>query len=94
LRVVGLGLLDDFCGRHADVKEQAQAWLAEVKAAQWSTTMDIKERYPSASFLENNRVVFNLKGNRYRLVTKVSYKNRVVRIMKAGTHADYDRWKL
>jgi mRNA interferase HigB len=94
LRVIGRGCLDAFCHRHADVREQIKAWLAEVEEARWCKPTDIKERYPSASLLENNRVVFNLKGNKYRLIAKVSYKNQVVRVMKVGTHAEYDRWKL
>ena len=94
MRVVGLEILDEFCRRHADVEEQVKAWIAEIKEAQWHKPIDIRERYVSTSFLEGNRVVFNLKGNRYRLVVRVSYKNKVVRVMKAGTHAEYDKWKL
>lgn len=94
MRVIGLELLDAFCRRHADAEEQVKAWVAEVKEARWEKPMDIKERYVSASFLENNRVVFNIKGNKYRLVVRVSYKNQVVRVVKVGTHAEYDKWKL
>ena len=83
-----------FYRQYADVKEKVKAWISEVKEAKLYKPMDIKERYVSASFLEGDRVVFNLKGNRYRLVVRVSYKNQVVRVMKAGTHAEYDKWKL
>lgn len=94
MRVVGLNILDDFRHRHVDVDEQVKSWVAEVKDAQWSKPMEVKERYPRASTLENNRVVFRLKGNAYRLLVRISYKNQVVRVEKIGTHAEYDKWKL
>lgn len=86
--------LDAFRHRHADVDQQVRAWVAEAKQAQWSKPTDIKERYPHASFLEGGRVVFNLKGNRYRLLVRVGYKSQIVRVQKIGTHAEYDKWDL
>jgi mRNA interferase HigB len=92
--VVGLDILDAFCRRHADAAEQLRAWLAEVKDAHWTTPLELKERYHRASTLKDNRVVFRIKGDAYRLLAKVSYKNQVVRIEKIGTHAEYDKWDL
>lgn len=86
--------LDAFCRRHADVDQQMKAWVAEVKEARWCKPADIKGRYPSASFLEGDRIVFNLKGNKYRLLVRVSYKSGIVRVQKMGTHAEYDKWNL
>ncbi len=94
MRVIGRESLNVFCQQHADVRVQVNAWLAEVREAGWHKPADVKERYTSASILENDRVVFNLKGNKYRLVVKVSYKSQVVRVLKIGTHAEYDKWKL
>ncbi|MCZ6635939.1 MAG: type II toxin-antitoxin system HigB family toxin [bacterium] len=94
MKVVGLPLLREFQNRHADVRSQINAWISEVEEAQWNSPQDIKARYSSASFLANNQVVFNLKGNDYRLVVKVSYKAQLVLIKKIGTHAEYSRWKL
>ena len=93
MRVIGLDILDDFRRRHTDVEEQVKAWIAEVKDARWSKPMEVKERYPRASILEDNRVLFRLKGNHYRLLAKISYKSQIVRVEKAGTHAEYNRWK-
>ena len=87
-------VLDTFCRRHTDVDQQVKAWVAEVREARWLKPADIKERYPSASLLEGDRVVFNLKGNKYRLLVKVSYKSGVVRVQKIGTHEENDKWKL
>ena len=94
MRVHGLGILDDFMQRHAEAREQVKTWLYEIERAEWKGSQDIKERYPSASFLSNNRVVFNIKGNKYRIVVQVSYKHQIVLILMAGSHAEYDRWKL
>jgi len=94
MRVVGREVLDELCQQHADVRAQATAWLTEAEEADWRTPQDIKARFPSASFLAGNRVVFNLKGNSYRLVVAVTYKTGIVLIERAGTHAEYDRWQL
>lgn len=94
MKVVGLNHIEEFCRRYADARSQIASWLQEVEDANWQTPSEIKERYPHASFLADNRVVFNVKGNKYRLDTKISYKNQVVLIKRIGTHADYDRWKF
>ena len=94
MRVVGVQALHGFCQHHREVEGQVKAWIAEASEATWQTTQDIKLRYASASFLSGNRVVFNLKGNRYRLLTKVTFKSQVVLVLKMGTHAEYDKWEL
>ncbi len=94
MKVVGRKKLEEFSRRHADVRSQIQAWLCEVEEAQWQTPHDVKARYATASFLGDNRVVFNLKGNKYRLDVKLSYKNQVVLIKRIGTHAEYSTWKF
>jgi mRNA interferase HigB len=94
MKVVGKERLQEFQTTHADVRTQLGAWLCEVENAQWLTPMDIKVRYANASFMSGNRVVFNLKGRRYRLDTKVNFKNQVVLIMRIGTHAEYSKWQF
>lgn len=94
MKVVGRKRLTDFSKAHADVRQHALAWLAEVEAASWRNPHDLKLRYPSASFVGDRRVVFNLRGNRFRLDTKISYTNQEVLIVRVGTHADYDRWEF
>lgn len=78
---------------HPDVEEALKAWEAEARHAHWRTPTDIKARYRSADILPDNRVVFNIKGNHYRLVVKIHYNTGVVYIRFAGTHAEYDRIK-
>jgi mRNA interferase HigB len=70
------------------------AWLREATDAVWSTPQDVKQRYGHASILPGNRVIFNIKGNRYRLDVKISYKTQVVVIVRIGTHAEYDTWSF
>ena len=78
----------------ADVVAQLNAWLCEVEEAHRQTPNDIRARYAHASFLANNRVVFNLKGNKYRLDTRISFKNQVVYVKRIGTHAEYSKWEF
>ena len=94
MRIVGREVLHEFILQHADAKTAANAWLAEAEETDWKTPMDVKERYPHASILSDNRVIFNLKGNKYRMEVKLSYRNQIALIKRVGTHAEYSRWKL
>ena len=74
MKVVSVGMLRTFWRRHRSAEQPLKAWYDEAKTAGWSTPEDIKARYGSASFLANNRVVFNIKGNDFRLVVAVAYR--------------------
>ena len=91
MRVVSRIHISDFIRKHPDAKKSMESWYHEAIDANWITSMDIKKRYSSASFLKDNFVIFNIKGNSYRLVIKVSYKNSVVLIKWIGTHAEYNK---
>jgi len=91
MNVISIKKIKDFGQKSADSKAPLLSWYHEASSADWKTSQDIKNRYPSASFLEGNIVIFNIKGNRYRLVTKVSYKHKIVLIKWIGTHAEYDK---
>jgi mRNA interferase HigB len=94
MRLVGRQALDGFAVRHAEIRLPLQAWIAEVEEADWQGPNDIKARYPSASFIAGNTVVFNIKGNKYRIETKVNYAVKVVLATRIGTHAEYARWNV
>lgn len=94
MRVVGKKILDDFKRRYADARSHVDAWICEVEEAEWESPHDIKARYATARLLGDKRVVFNLKGNSYRLDVKVNYVTQVVLVKRIGTHADYDNWKF
>jgi mRNA interferase HigB len=80
-----------FCQKHPKAKQQALAWHDEVAKAKWESPQNVKDRYCSASFVGRNRVVFNLKGNEYRLIVAVAYRIGAVYIKFIGTHAEYDK---
>ena len=92
MRLVGKRLLREFQKRHLDVRPWITAWTAEVEAADWKRPQDIKERYASASMISKNVIIFNVKGNHYRLEVHVSYETGVVVVNRCGTHDDYARW--
>jgi len=91
MRIIARSTLETFWMRHAEAKEPLKTWYADVTRAQWFCAQDIKNDYASASFVADNRVVFNIKGNKYRLVVAVSYKIQAVYIKFIGTHAQYNR---
>ncbi len=90
MRVIALKALREFWEQHADAEQALRAWYHDVKKATWKTPTDIKAIYRNASFVANNRVVFNIKGNQYRLVVVIQYQHKVVYIRFVGTHEEYD----
>jgi mRNA interferase HigB len=90
VRIIARKALREFWEKHPDAEQPLQAWYHDVKHATWRSSADIKAVYRSASFLAGNRVVFNIKGNKYRLVTAVQYDFGIVFIRFIGTHKDYD----
>jgi len=92
MKTVGRKILEDYKMKHIDICSQIDAWYAEVVAAVWEKPLDIKQRYSSASILPDDHVVFNLKGNKYRLLVQVNYKNKIILIKKVGTHNEYMNW--
>jgi mRNA interferase HigB len=91
MRIVSRRILREFWLKHADAVIALQTWFHDVEQANWKNPVDIKTVYQNASFLVNNRVVFNIKGNRYRLVVVVIYQHGVVYIRFVGTRDEYDR---
>jgi len=76
------------------VRKAIDAWILEVQQAIWATPQDIKNRYKSADFLAENRVIFDIKGNSFRLVVKIDYIRKIVMVGWIGTHAEYDKMKF
>ena len=93
MRVIAVAALRTFWQRHPDAEQPLKAWFDEVTQATWTQPADIKAHYRSASILKNRRVVFNIKGNDYRLVAIISFNAKKVYIRFIGTHADYDKIK-
>ncbi len=93
MRVLGREILSDFVKRHADVRGRVAAWLAEAEDAEWKTPLDVREKYPSVSFI-GNRAVFDLKGTKYRLDVTIAFKTGIAVVVRIGTHAEYTKWKF
>ena len=91
MRVIAKKILRDFWEKHADCEQQLKAWFRETEKTQWENINNIKAEYPSASILSSNRIVFNIKGNNYRLIVKINYDYGMVWIRFIGTHAEYDK---
>ena len=91
MRIIARRTLREFWERHSDVEQALRAWYYDVQGAVWKSPADIKGTYANASILGKNRVVFNIKGNRYRLVAAINYAYQICYIRFVGTHEEYDR---
>ncbi len=91
MRVISKWTLQDFWAIHSDAMNPLAGWYAEAMKALWGSPQDIKSQYKTASFLRDNRVVFNIGGHKYRLIVKINYPYSTVYIRFVGTHAEYDK---
>lgn len=91
MRIIARGTLRDFWVRYPEAEQPLRAWFAEAEVADWTSPSDVKAMYRSASILRDSRIVFNIGGNRFRLIVRVNYPFRVVYIRFVGTHEQYDR---
>jgi len=91
VRVFNRSTVRAFADAHTDARQPLFAWFGEVEKADWTGPEDIKARYPSASIVNKERVVFNIKGNNDRVVVAVKFEFHAVYIRFIGTHAQYDK---
>ena len=91
MRIIKLKHLQDYWAAHADAQPGLRKWAAECMKARWRSFEDVKAYARSADYVGNNRVVFNICGNKYRLVVAIHYRTGIVLIKYLGTHAEYDR---
>lgn len=91
MRILSRNTLRNFWESHSDSEEVLKAWYYEAYHADWKSPSDIKAAHRSASIIANNRVVFNIKGNKYRLITAIRYDIGIIFIRFIGTHAEYDK---
>ena len=90
MHVISVKRLREFCTKHPDARGDVSAWYHEAKAAKWANSAQVRQRYPSASIPNAERVVFNICRNKYRLVVRINYDSETVFIRFVGTHAKYD----
>ena len=91
MRIISRKRLIEFWEKHPDAKSALETWFYEAKHAQWKSPADVKKTFRSVSILSNNRLVFNIKGNRYRLIVLALFSQGKLLIRFVGTHPEYDR---
>lgn len=92
MRIIKEKTLTDYCrlSKYKRAAESLKAWVYEVKFSIWNNVNELKAKYGNASIISSKRVVFNIKGNDYRLIVNIEYKLKIVFIVWFGTHKDYD----
>jgi len=91
MRVIAKKILREYWEKQTDAEEQLKTWYKEASKAVWTSPKVIKSSYPKASILKSARVVFNICGNKYRLIVQINYPRQWVFIRFIGTHRDYDK---
>ncbi len=90
-RIIAKKTLREYWEKHSDCEQYLKTWYETVKSLKWKSPNDVKKIYANASILHDNRVVFNIKGNSYRLIVKFNYERGWAFIRFVGTHAEYDK---
>ena len=91
MRIISKKPLREFWERHADAATPLDEWHKAVRQEEWNSPVEMLANHPNARIIGNDRAIFNIRGNRYRLVVSVNYQYNIVYIRFIGTHADYDR---
>lgn len=91
MRVIAKKVLREFWAKHPDCEQQLKSWYREAEKSEWKNTHEIKKEYPSASIVGKNRVIFNIKGNNYRLIVKINFHYQMMWIRYIGTHKEYNK---
>lgn len=94
MRIISIYVLDEAIKAHPEAKKQLDIWRSIVEEAVWKTPHQLKAQLGKATILSGNRVVFDIKGNHFRLLTKIDYQKELVLVSDFGTHEEYDNWKL
>ncbi len=90
MRIIATNTLRDFWIRHPKCEQSLKAWLQEAEKANWGSPQQLKSQFASASIITGKRVVFNIKGNKYRLIVDVEFRLKIIFIVWFGSHEDYD----
>lgn len=93
MRIIAIKTIKDFWedNRFKDSEQSLRAWYFEVKKAEWKSPNDVRKKYKNASFVGNNRIIFNIKGNKYRLIVAVRYDKQIIFIRFVGNHDKYNK---
>lgn len=91
MRVIAKSTLIEFWKKYPDCEQQLKSWHQEACKSNWKNSNEIKMEFPTASILRDNRIVFNIKGNNYRLIVKINFQYQMLWIRFIGTHSEYDK---
>jgi mRNA interferase HigB len=91
MRILSRSTLRDFWESHSDAEEALKTWYYEASHANWQSPADVKATHRSVSIIANNRAIFNIKGNTYRLIVAIRYDIGIIFVRFIGTHAEYDK---
>jgi len=93
MKIINVRALRNFWKKHSDSEQKLKAWNMYTKEANWKIPQNIKNDFPSASFISgsDNRVIFNIKGNTYRLIVKINYPQKIIKILGIYTHEEYNK---
>ena len=91
MRVISIKKLHEFFEIHHDSKQALKAWNKVARDSSWKSCNEIKEQYKNASIVGNNRIVFNICGNKYRLIVSINFDTQIIYIRFIGTHKQYDK---
>ncbi len=91
MHIISRKTLSDYWAKAPETEQALKSWFAEAEKAQWKNPAEIKEKYRSANILKNNRFVFNICENKYRLIVRINYGSKTVFIRFVGTHTEYDK---
>jgi mRNA interferase HigB len=93
MRIVTFKTIKEFSEKHSDADMPLREWYKKVKDSEWNNFTEVKQAFNNADFVGNNRFVFNIKGNTYRLITIIIFASKKVYIRFIGTHSEYDKIK-
>lgn len=91
MRIIKIKTLKEFWKNKSDSEQALESWYKEVEEADWKNPNDVKKQYVSSCILKNNRICFNICGNKYRLIVRINYSYSIVYIRFIGTHSEYDK---
>ena len=91
MRVIAKKTLKEYFEKNASAKQPLLIWFKEISSGNWKNHNEMKESFSSLSIIPDERIVFNIKGNKYRIVAKVNYEFQIIWIRFVGTHAEYDK---
>ena len=91
MRILAKKILREFWDQYPSTEEQLKSWFQETSKCNWTNPNYVKDEFPNARLIPNNRVIFNIKGSQYRLIVRVNYKYQMVYVRFIGTHEEYDK---